>query len=116
MPCDPTRPFAERAAALPWLGLGVSTEFGDGRPGALDPLALRRERPAWAGFLEVGADLARGVDDDVRAWVATGAPTTYHFLDLNLEEGEDLEPAWMAETAAAARAIGAAWLCGDAGM
>lgn len=116
MAWDPHRPFAERVAALPWLGLGVSTEFGARGPGTLDPLVLRRERPAWVGFLEVGADLARGFDEDVRAWIATGAPTTYHFLDVNLEEGEDLEPAWMAETAAAARAIGAAWLCGDAGL
>jgi uncharacterized protein (UPF0276 family) len=114
---DASRPFAERVAALPWLGLGVSTEFGaSSTPGALDVLALRRERPAWAGFLEIGADLERGVDDTARAWVATGAPTTYHFLDLNLEESEDLEPDWIAETSAAARALGAAWLCGDAGL
>jgi uncharacterized protein (UPF0276 family) len=116
MRIDPRLPFAERVAALPWLGLGVSTEFGAGGPGALDVAALRRERPAWAGVLEVGADLARGIDDAARAWAAAGGPTTYHFLDVNLEEGEDLDPDWMAETAAAARAIGAAWLCGDAGL
>lgn len=113
---EPRRPFAERVAALPWLGLGVSTEFGAGGPGALDLAALRRERPAWAGFLEVGADLERGIDGAARAWAAAGGATTYHFLDVNLEEGEDLDPEWLAETAAAARSIGAAWLCGDAGL
>jgi len=116
MRADPSLPFAERAAALPWLGLGVSTEFGAGGPDALDLAQLRRERPAWAGFLEIGADLERGVDAAARAWVEAGWPTTYHFLDLNLEEGEDLEPEWVAETAAAARSLGAAWLCGDAGL
>jgi uncharacterized protein (UPF0276 family) len=116
MPTVASRPFAERAAALPWLGLGVSTEFGAGGGGALDVARLRRERPEWAGFLEIGADLERGLDAAARAWVGSGWPTTYHFLDLNLEEGEDLEPDWIAETAAAARAIGAAWLCGDAGL
>jgi uncharacterized protein (UPF0276 family) len=117
MCADPSRPFAERAASLPWLGLGVSTEFGAAAaPDALDVARLRREQPAWAGFLEIGADLERGIDARARAWVEAGWPTTYHFLDLNLEEGEDLEPGWVAETAAAARAIGAAWLCGDAGL
>ena len=112
----PSRPFANRVAALPWLGLGVSTEFGAGGPGALDVVALRRERPDWVGFLEVGADLERGIDAPARAFAAAGWPTTYHFLDLNLEEGEDLTPEWIAETAAAARSLGAAWLCGDAGL
>jgi len=84
--------------------------------GALDVVALRRERPDWAGFLEVGADLERGLDAPARAWAAAGWPTTYHFLDLNLEEPEDLDPDWVAETAALARSIGAAWLCGDAGL
>lgn len=112
-----TLPFPERAAALPWLGLGVSTEFGAGEAaGALDVARLRRERPEWAGFLEIGADLERGIDASARAWVEAGWPTTYHFLDLNLEEGEDLDPGWVAETAAAARSAGAAWLCGDAGL
>lgn len=67
-------------------------------------------------FLEVGADLARGIDAAAHAWAAEGLATTYHFLDANLEEGDDLDDAWIAETAALARSIGAAWLCGDAGL
>jgi len=107
--------FAARVAALPRLGLGISTELGAGRSG-LDVLALRRERPELAGFLEVGVDLERGLDEDARAWVAAGHPTTFHFLDLNLEEPEDLDDAWIRDAAALAREIGAAWLCGDAGL
>ncbi|RIK99951.1 MAG: hypothetical protein DCC71_19615, partial [Proteobacteria bacterium] len=115
MPYDACTTFADRVAALPWLGLGVSTEFG-AAAGGLDLAALRRDRPDLAGFLEVGADLARGVDDAARAWVGAGGPTTYHFLDLNLEDPADLEPAWIDATVALARELGAAWLCGDAGL
>jgi hypothetical protein len=75
--------FAERAARLPRLGVGISTEFG-ARHGGLDPIALRRAHPTLVRFLEIGADLERGVDEDARAWVAAGWPTTYHFLDMNL--------------------------------
>ncbi len=49
------------------------------------------------------------------AWSAT-RPTTYHFLDLNLEDAADLDDGWAQKTAAAAERIGAAWLCGDAGL
>jgi uncharacterized protein (UPF0276 family) len=112
---DARKPFAERVAALPRLGLGVSTEFGP-RGGGLDVVALRRERPAAAGFLEIGVDLERGVDAEARAWVGAGWPTTYHFLDANLEESEDLTQEWIDATAALARELGAAWLCGDAGL
>ena len=56
------------------------------------------------------------MDDVARAWAAAGHATTYHFLDANLEEGEDLDDAWTAATAALARSLGAAWLCGDAGL
>lgn len=108
--------FRERVARLPVLGLGISTEFGARAAGGLDVVALRRERPDLIGFLEVGVDLERGTDADARAWVDAGWPTTFHFLDLNLEEEEDLDLAWLAEASAAAREIGAAWLCGDAGL
>jgi uncharacterized protein (UPF0276 family) len=67
-------------------------------------------------FLEIGCDLARGADDEALAWVRAGLPTTYHFLDVNLEEPEDLDEAWVRDTAALARELGAAWLCGDAGL
>lgn len=107
--------FAQRVEALPRLGLGISTEFGAGRKG-LDVLALQRARPELVRFLEIGADLDRGVDDDARAWAAAGLPATYHFLDVNLEEPEDLDPAWVAHTRALACSVDAAWLCGDAGL
>ncbi|MGH9885637.1 MAG: hypothetical protein ACREBE_08925, partial [bacterium] len=107
--------FAERVAALPRLGVGISTEFG-ARHGGLDLLALRRARPELVSFLEVGADLDRGIDADARAWAAEGWPTTYHFLDANLEERESLSPEWLAATREQAREIGARWLCGDAGL
>lgn len=107
--------FHERLAALPRLGLGISTEFGAGVEG-LDVLALRDAHPGLVSFLEVGCDLARGIDDATRAWVAAGHPTTYHFLDANLEEEDDLDAAWIDSTAALARELGAAWICGDAGL
>ena len=64
----------------------------------------------------MGVDLERGVDAAARAWVRSGAPTTYHFLDLNLEESDDLEPGWIVAARDLARELGAAWLCGDAGL
>ena len=108
-------PFGERVRHLPRLGLGVSTEFG-ARAGGLDLFELRAARDGLVRFLEVGADLERGVDEDARAWAARGWPVTYHFLDLNLEESEDLDAAWIDETTATVRALGAAWMCGDAGL
>lgn len=112
---DPLAPFERRLAALPRLGVGISTELGAGVEG-LDLARLAAEHGDLARFLEVGADLDRGIDADARAWAAAGRPTTYHFLDVNLEEPEDLDEAWCAATAEAARSIGAAWLCGDAGL
>lgn len=109
--------FAERVEALPRLGIGVSTEYGAHRsPGALDLAALRREAPQYAGFLEVGVEVERGVDADARRWVEAGGRTTYHFLDVNLDEPEDLDPAWMAGLAAHIEALDPAWMCGDAGL
>ena len=111
-----TDSFESRVASLPTLGLGVSTEFGARRHGGLDPGELRARFPHFGGFLEVGADLERGVDEDTRAWVRAGGATTYHFLDVNLEEAEDLGEAWIRGTRELATEIGAAWLCGDAGL
>ena len=107
--------FAARVAQLPRLGVGISTEFG-ARHGGLDLLAFRRARPELAGFLEIGADLERGIDQDARAWVTAGWPTTYHFLDANLEERESLSAEYLEATRAQASSVGAAWLCGDAGL
>jgi uncharacterized protein (UPF0276 family) len=115
MAFDPRAPFAARAAALPRLGLGISTEFGASSTG-LDPLALRRARPELCEFLEIGVDLERGVDATARAWCTAGWPVTYHLLDGNLEERESLSAEWIAAVAALARELGAAWLCGDAGL
>lgn len=97
----PGSPFAERVRDLPVLGVGVSTEYGVGRgAGSLDLEGLRREHATYAGFLEVGVEVARGLDDDARAWAAAGLPTTYHFLDVNLDEPEDLDAAWLADVRA----------------
>jgi uncharacterized protein (UPF0276 family) len=107
--------FAERVRRLPHLGLGISTEFGAGRTG-LDVNALRAARPDLVSFLEIGVDLERGVDEDALRWVEGGGAVTYHFLDLNLEEGDALDPADVAAAGGLARDLGAAWLCGDAGL
>ncbi|MEQ8762479.1 MAG: DUF692 family protein [Planctomycetota bacterium] len=107
--------FPQRVRSLPRLGVGISTELGAGQ-GGLDIFAFAEERPDLIGFLEVGADVERGFDHLPPAWARTGRLTTYHFLDVNLEEGEDLDEEWTAATAALAKSIGAAWLCGDAGL
>lgn len=109
--------FRARCASLPVLGLGVSTEYGASlAAGALDPMALRRVRPDFAGFLEVGVELVKGLDAPARAWAGAGWPTTYHFLDINLDEPEDLDPAWLADLRACVATLRPAWLCGDAGL
>ncbi len=109
--------FLDRVRALPRLGLGLSTEYGaGGTPGALDPRAVRAENPRWAGFLEIGVEVEKGLDAPARAWVADGHPTTWHFLDINLDEPEDFDAAWLAGLRAGVEAVKPAWLCGDAGM
>jgi uncharacterized protein (UPF0276 family) len=100
---------------LPYLGLGISAEFDSCRKG-IDAVSLREERPDLVQFLEYGGDLDRGLDEHVRRWAARGWPATYHFLDVNLDEREDVDDEWLTGTAALAREIGAAWLCGDAGQ
>jgi uncharacterized protein (UPF0276 family) len=95
----------------------VSTEYGAGdSPGALDPMALRAADPAAGGFLEVGVEVARGLDRHARAWAAAGLPTTYHFLDINLDQPADFDPAWLDAVRAVVTTLKPAWLCGDAGM
>ena len=109
--------FLDRVAHLPRLGLGVSTEFGAGdAPGALDALALHDAHPRYASFLEIGVETVKGLDRHAEAWVARGLPTTYHYLDVNLDEPEDFDDAWLDEVRAVAATIRPAWLCGDAGM
>src|SRR5690349_5692553 len=88
--------FLDRVSALPVLGLGVSTEYGAARaPGALDPLKLRRNNAAFARFLEIGVETSKGLDAAAEAWIAAGHATTYPFLDLNLDEAEDFDAAWL---------------------
>jgi len=109
--------FAERVTALPPLGLGVSTEYGAGdATGALDVLALRAHHPSYARFLEVGVETAKGLDRHARAWVARGLPTTYHYLDVNLDEPEDFDDDWLDDVRTIADALRPAWMCGDAGL
>ena len=100
---------------LPRLGVGISGEFGSSAKG-IDVLRFREDYPGLVHFFEYGADLDRGLDETVRAWADTGLPTTYHFLDVNLAEPEDVDARWLRLTAERARRIGAAWLCGDAGL
>ncbi len=107
--------FDERCEALPQLGLGISTEFGAGEMG-LDVFELRARHPRWGRFLEVGVDLERGLDATATLWARRGYPTTLHFLDVNLEEPEDLDAAWIAGIRGLADELDAAWLCGDAGL
>lgn len=109
--------FLTRVQGLPVLGLGVSTEYGASlTDGALDPAELRRVRPDYAGFLEVGVEVVKGIDAAARAWARSGAPTTYHFLDVNLDEPEDLDPRWVAGLRALCEELRPAWICGDAGL
>ncbi len=107
--------FAERVVDLPWLGLGLSTEYG-ARSTGLDPFELARCHPGYASFLEVGVEVGKGLDVDAKRWAAEGRPTTYHFLDINLDEPEDFDAAWMASVKRLIGELKPAWLCGDAGL
>lgn len=109
--------LSARLDRLPRLGLGISTEHGAGdTPGALSPLELRRRHEGYAGFLEVGVETAKGLDDHARAWIAAGHPATYHFLDLNLDEPADQDAPWLSELRGLCAELRPAWLCGDAGL
>lgn len=110
--------FLERVTSLPRLGIGVSTEYGAAAsPGALDLEALHAARPELAGFLEVGVETVKGLDAAARAWAAAGRRTTYHFLDVNLAEMEDVrDEAWLGEVKRLAGVLKPAWMCGDAGL
>jgi uncharacterized protein (UPF0276 family) len=109
--------FLARQCGLPRLGLGVSTEYGAGsRAGALDPVMLRRQHAEFARFLEVGVEISKGLDAEARAWASQGWPTTYHFLDVNLDEPEDLDAGWLDAVRSTIEQLKPAWLCGDAGL
>jgi uncharacterized protein len=102
-------------SALPRLGVGISCELDTGKRPGLDALELRNAHGSLPAFLEVGADVARGLDRHMLSWAAEKLPATYHFLDLNLAEAADLDAEWVARTVDQANQVGAAWLCGDAG-
>ncbi len=108
--------FLNRVRNLPRLGVGVSTEYGARSELTLDPLELRREHPRFASFLEIGVEIEKGLDDSALAWIADGGKTTYHFLDLNLDEPEDFSPLWLFEVQRIVNLLRPAWLCGDAGL
>jgi uncharacterized protein (UPF0276 family) len=79
-------------------------------------LELRARRPDLVAFLEIGVETAKGLDETARAWLHGGAPVTWHFLDVNLDEPEDFDPEWLAAVRAGVAAARPAWMCGDAGM
>ena len=109
-----TSAMAQRLDALPYLGVGISGEYGV-RP-TIDPSAFDEQHPGLIHVVEFGTDTDRGVDASILRWVDSGRPATYHFLDVNFEELEDLDPGWLDETADFARRLGTPWLCGDSGM
>jgi uncharacterized protein (UPF0276 family) len=110
-------PFSARVQTLPILGLGVSTEYGAGHlPGALNPMTLRAADARFGRFLEVGVETAKGLDEHTLAWAAQGLPSTYHFLDINLDEPEDFDPVWLDQVRRTAQILEPAWMCGDAGQ
>lgn len=109
--------FTNRLEALPVLGLGISTEYGAGdQPGSLDPLALRSANPQFGRFLEVGVETTKGLDRHAQSWAHHGLPSTYHFLDINLDEPEDFDTHWLHEVRQLIHTLQPAWLCGDAGQ
>jgi uncharacterized protein (UPF0276 family) len=109
--------FLQRVQQLPALGIGISTEYGASVTAeALDVFTLRATYPAFAGFLEIGVEVVKGLDATARRWVQSGWPATYHFLDVNLDEVEDFDGPWLAGMAHLVEQMQPAWLCGDAGL
>jgi len=100
--------------ALPYLGVGISGEYGV-RP-SIDPSEFDEQYPGLVHVVEFGSDTDRGLDSSILRWADSGRPVTYHFLDVNFEELEDMDEQWMDETAEFARRVGSPWLCGDSGM
>lgn len=111
------RDFLQRVQDLPRLGLGVSTEYGAfGHADTLDPVQLLEHDPRFAGFVEIGVEVARGLDPPTLAWLARGGSTTFHFLDVNLDEPDDFDPVWLDRLRRLVAQVRPAWLCGDAGL
>jgi uncharacterized protein (UPF0276 family) len=109
--------FANRVEKLPVLGIGISTEYGAfDTPNALCPETLARAHPEFAGFLEVGIEVSKGLDRAAQRWMASQRPVTYHFLDVNLDEEADFDPQWLDSMGEFIHQMEPAWLCGDAGL
>ena len=109
--------FAQRLNSLPTLGMGVSTEYGAlSAPGSLDMMRLKEVLPECAEVLEIGIELAKGLDSESLAWVDEGGSTTYHFLDINLHDPKDFDLPWLKGVTQIIERIKPAWLCGDAGL
>jgi len=109
--------FERRLSALPYLGMGVSTEYGAMRaPGSLEIMQARQELPQCVELLELGVETAKGLDQDARDWIGEGLPTTYHFLDINLDDPADFDKGWIEQVCNLITEVEPAWLCGDAGM
>ena len=106
--------YEKKLDALPYLGVGISGEYGV-RP-SIDPSEFDEQYPGLVHVVEFGSDTDRGLDASILRWADAGRPVTYHFLDVNFEELEDMDARWMDETAAFARRVGSPWLCGDSGM
>ncbi len=66
--------------------------------------------------MEIGVEIDKGLDPDDRAWIASGGATTYHFLDINLDDPSDQDDDWLDEVRAAISEMRPAWMCGDAGL
>ncbi|HLU49180.1 MAG TPA: DUF692 family protein [Planctomycetota bacterium] len=109
-----SRADEEKIDALPRLGVGISGEYGV-RP-SIDPNVFDAEHPGLIHVVEFGSDADRGLDTAILRWADANRPVTYHFLDVNFEEIEDMDETWMDETETFARRVGSPWLCGDSGM
>ena len=109
--------FDQRISKLPTLGIGLSTEYGAmGSENSLDLFEVRDQLPHCANFLELGVEVSKGFDHHARRWIDEGGQTTYHFLDLNLNEPEDFDSKWIERLCFLIDQAKPAWLCGDAGV
>jgi uncharacterized protein (UPF0276 family) len=66
--------------------------------------------------LELGIEVIKGLDTDALNWIKDKQPTTYHFLDINLDDPNDFDDEWLAQVRALIQLAQPAWLCGDAGL
>ena len=108
--------FIERSHSLPFLGIGVSTEYGAYHGDSLDIFDLAARFPEFAGFLEIGLEVEKGLDTVAQSWIEQGRPTTYHFLDINLDDPADFDAYWLDQVREHIAAMKPSWLCGDAGL